>query len=181
MNLTIITGNKNKFEEAKKIFQYLSCVDIDVDEIQSMDSKEVVTKKLGSILKQFKKPFFCEDVSLEINALNKFPGPFIKFFLNSTGNKKIAKIVNSFEDRSAKLICLVGYFDGKKEHYFKGEIKGEIVTPRGVSGFGIDPIFKPINSEKTLSELTMEEKNKISHRYKAYAKLKEHLENEKRL
>ena len=60
-------------------------------------------------------------------------------------------------------------------HFFEGELRGEIVSPRGRYGFEWDKIFKPKGLNKTLAELTMQEKNKISMRIKAVKKLKEFL------
>lgn len=176
--MKFVTGNKNKLEEAKAILQKnIERIDLDVDEIQSLDSNEVIIKKVEEIKKHYSKPFFCEDVSVEFNALNGFPGPLIKFLVTTIKAKGLYKILKDYEDKTATAICSIGYFDGKQTHIFKGELKGEIVKPKGESAFGFDPVFKPIGKKETLAEMTKQEKNEISHRMKALLKLKQYLES----
>ena len=175
--MKFITGNKNKFLEVKKILGGdIQQLDIDVEEIQSLDADKVIKEKVEEIKKHYKGKFFCEDVSLQIKSLNNFPGPLIKYLVKTIGHRGIHKILENYSDKSAIAICKVGYFDGKKTHIFTGQIKGDIVKSQGRSGFGFDPVFKPLGYEETFASMTKEEKNKISHRYKAFTKLKEHLQ-----
>lgn len=176
MQINFITGNQNKFLEVKKLIPNIKRVELDLPEIQELDLKKIIKEKLKSAKKQIKGPIVCEDVSLEINALNKFPGPLVKWFLKKISNDEIYKLIKNYEDNSVNIICLVGFFDGKKDYYFKGEIKAKIVKPRGENGFGFDPIIIPLTSSKTFAEMSKQEKNLLSHRYKAFKKLKEHLE-----
>jgi XTP/dITP diphosphohydrolase len=82
-------------------------------------------------------------------------------------------------DRSAKAQCCVAYWDGSEPHFFFGETAGEIlVEPRGEQGFGWDAWFRPADSKKTYAEMSDEEKDRVSHRGKAYRQLAQHLRGE---
>jgi XTP/dITP diphosphohydrolase len=176
MVLYFITGNKGKFLEAQKDLAptELERKDVDLIEIQSLDAKEVISHKLKEGKKYIEGEFFVEDVSFEINALNKFPGPLIKWFLRTFSNKEIYEMCKAKNNFKARGIATIGYFDGE-EHFFEGIIEGKVVVSRGESGFGWDPIFVPKGKEKTFAEMTLEEKNSISHRGMAIKKFKEFL------
>src|SRR3990172_9691521 len=84
--LCFVTSNKDKVDEAQKNLGIpIEIVDIDIDEIQSMDLKKIVKHKALEAYKRVKKPVFVDDVSFEVRAWNGFPGPFIKF-LQKAGN-----------------------------------------------------------------------------------------------
>ncbi|MCF7901715.1 non-canonical purine NTP pyrophosphatase [Candidatus Woesearchaeota archaeon] len=180
MNLKFITGNENKFEEAKKILSEiceLKQLNINLDEIQTNDSKEVIRHKLQEAKKYEKNNFFVEDNSLELKCLNGFPGPLIKWMYKSIGIIGIHKICKKYEETKASAIITIGYLDETdEEHYFEGIIEGTIVSPRGENGFIWDHIFMPEGCEKTYAEMTKEEKNQISPRKLALEKLKEHIQ-----
>ncbi|MBT6761428.1 RdgB/HAM1 family non-canonical purine NTP pyrophosphatase [archaeon] len=177
MTLYFITGNSHKFAEAKQIISDVEQVKLDLDEIQSMDPKEIIEHKLRHAMKQHKGPLFCEDVSLCINALNGFPGPLVKFWNKSGSVENRVKRVHLSDDHRATVICTIGYFDGKETQFFLGSVEGKIVVPRENSDFGFDPIFEVASSGKTFAEMTVEEKNKVSHRAIALSKLKYFLDS----
>ena len=83
-------------------------------------------------------------------------------------------------DRRARFVCVIAIAaNGEVIETFEGELKGRIIdTPRGSNGFGYDPIFVPDGMDKTLAELSPEEKNQISHRANACRKAVEFVENE---
>lgn len=157
MKLTFITGNKGKFEEAKAIIPDLEQSDIDLVEIQSIDSKEVITHKLHDAKKIVEGNFVVEDNSLYLEALNGLPGPLIKWFLKTVGNDGLYKLAESFNNFNASARVVIGLSkeDGTTE-FFEGEIKGKIVKPRGNNGFGWDPIFEIEGTGKTFAEMTIE-------------------------
>ena len=177
MVLHFITGNSNKFREAKSIIPFIEKLDIELPEIQELDPKKVIEEKLKEAIKKYSGEFFCGDTSIYINCLNGFPGPLIKWFLKALGNKGIYELVSKYEDKGVVAKTVIGYADGKTVKFFEGVLKGEIVSPRGKENFGWDPIFKPLGFEKTLAEMSLEEKNEISMRKKALEKLKEYLES----
>ncbi len=175
--LYFITGNEGKFKEAKAVLDgavELEQLDIDLSEIQSLDSHEVIQEKLKEASKMQKGSFIIEDVSVEIKCLNGFPGPLIKWFWKSLGNEGIAELVERYENREVEAKAIVGYLS-EEVKYFEASIQGKIVKPRGENGWGWDPIFEVDGTSKTLAELTDDEKNEVSMRKKAFEKLREYL------
>ncbi len=179
--LYFITGNKNKFAEAKKEMLPIELVqkEIDLAEIQSLDSKEVIEHKLKEATKHFKGEFIVDDVSFTLDAMNGLPGPLIKFFLKSIGKKGIYNLCKPSGNFKAEAKATIGYTDGKEVLFFEGIVKGKVVEPIAESDFGWDPIFQPEGFNKTFAEMSLEEKNKISHRGKAIKKFKEYYLNKK--
>jgi len=124
---------------------------------------------------------FADDTGLEITALNGAPGIYSARYAGEgcTFDDNMNKVLANLEgetNRSARfrtVICLI--LEGK-EYFFEGEIKGEILTSRvGEQGFGYDPIFKPEGYQLTFAQMTVEQKNTISHRGLAVQKLVEFL------
>ena len=91
------------------------------------------------------------------------------------GYPKLAELVFKYPDHQAEAKAVIGYFDQTNIRFFEGVISGQIVLPRGETNFGWDIIFQPDRFDKTFAEMTIEEKNKISHRRLAFEKLKEYL------
>lgn len=166
-----ITSNDDKFQEAKKQFPTLKQYSLDITEIQSLDLKKIVQHKLAQAYNSLKKPCIVEDTSLELADLQGMPGPFIKYFAKALGQEGIARIANT---SAARAVCCIGYHDGTTTHYFFGDMKGTITTPKG-RGFGFDVIFIPENKTLRISELSPEYKNMYSHRARALKQLKEYL------
>ena len=175
-DLFFITGNAGKFEEAQAFIPEIKQLDLDLDEMQSLDAHKIIKHKLEEAQKHHKGSFIVEDVSVYIDGMNGLPGPLIKWFLSTVGCEGLAKLTKVFGN-AASAKCIVGYFDGQKTEFFEGEANGIIVAPRGSSGFGFDKIFIPKGYKKTFGEMPKEEKNKISMRKIAFEKLKEHLKN----
>jgi len=177
MTLYFITGNKNKFSEVKAIIPNVEQLDIDLPEIQDIDAKKIIRAKLLEALNYKQAEFIVEDTSLYFECLNGLPGPLIKWFMKTIGNDGLFNIAEKLGNNKAEAKTIIGYAKNPKEiYYFEGSVKGKIVSPRGKSGFGWDPIFQPEGFSKSFAELTPEEKNKISMRRIALNKLKEFLE-----
>jgi len=175
--LYFITGNKNKFSEVKAIIPNVEQLDIDLPEIQDIDAKKIISAKLLEALNYKQAEFIVEDTSLYLECLNGLPGPLIKWFMKTIGNDGLFNIAEKLGNNKAEAKTIIGYAKNPKEiYYFEGSVKGKIVSPRGKSGFGWDPIFQPEGFSKSFAELTPEEKNKISMRRIALNKLKEFLE-----
>jgi non-canonical purine NTP pyrophosphatase (RdgB/HAM1 family) len=177
MVLHFITGNRGKLKEVKEIIPEVEQIDLDLLEIQELDSRKIIEEKLKEAIKQKKGEFFCEDTSVYINSLNGLPGPLIKWFLKTIGDRGIWELVRDRKDKSARAVTCIGYTDGKEIRFFEGEILGEISEPRGEGGFGWDKIFKPKGSERTFGEMNLEEKSRISMRKIALVKLKKYLDS----
>ncbi len=182
MALYFITGNRNKFSEVRAIIPDVMQLDINVQEIQSIDAKEVVRAKLLEASKHVGGEFIVEDTSLYLDCMNGLPGPLIKWFMKTVGNDGLFGIANGFNNTRAEAKTIIGYARNAKEiYYFEGSIKGEIIAPKGVSGFGWDPIFQPDGYCKSFAEFSEEEKNSMSMRYIAINKLKDFMSRDKKI
>lgn len=175
MSYYFITGNNDKLKEAKSILGDVNNINLDLPEIQSLDPQEIIKEKLKIVTKEHNGKFFVEDTSLYIECLNGFPGPLIKFFLQSLGNQGIYDLVKKYQNKNAIAKTVIGYSNGRDVHFFTGVLYGKIVSPLGNNGFGWDRIFMPDGHNKTLAEMNFEEKNKISMRKESLRKLKEYL------
>ena len=180
--LYFVTGNNNKFNEVLRSFQQedlnytMEQLKMDPTEIQAETVKEVALFKLNSIKEKIDNSFFIEDAGFFVyTPLKGFPGVYSSYVLKTIGNEGIIKLINKFENSVAYFeAVIVLYFKPLDRIFtFEGKIKGKVSRQiRGEEGFGFDPIFIPdLNSDKTFAELSMEEKNKISHRGQAIRKL----------
>lgn len=163
--LYFITGNPGKFSEVQKLIPNIQQLNIDLPEIQSLSSREVIKQKLLEARKHHKGELLVEDTELSIDCLNGFPGAFIKFFEESLGLKGISELVSKYKTHTATTKSVFGFCDKDgKVTFYEGIQKGKIVSPRGKNGFGFDPIFQPINQSKTYAEISGKEKEKYKMR-----------------
>ena len=175
--ITFITGNQNK---ADYLVRYLGFpvrhVKLDLDEIQSLDLKEIVEHKVRQAYDKIKSPVIVEDVSLEFEALGGLPGPFIRFFVEKVPFETICSMVSG-ENRKAMARCVFGYFDGETSKLFEGKLGGKIAkTPAGEKGYGWDKFFIPDGYDMTRAELGEEDDQKTYLKLKPFAELKAFLE-----
>jgi non-canonical purine NTP pyrophosphatase (RdgB/HAM1 family) len=117
-----------------------------------------------------------EDTSLYLDCLNGLPGPLIKWFLHGLGNEGLYNVCDRMGDFGCEAKTIIGYSDGVDFKFFEGSVRGKIVSPKGDSKFGWEPIFLPEGQDKRYSEMSFGEKNRISMRRIALDKLKEHLD-----
>jgi inosine triphosphate pyrophosphatase len=180
--LNFVSGNAKKFEEVCAIIKpelpdiEIKQVSIDLPELQG-EPEEIVAAKLKIALDKAKGPLIVEDTSLCFNAIKELPGPYIKTFLSKLGTSGLYKMVHAYEDHSGYAQCIFGMAKGKKDlpKIFIGRTHGDIVPPRGPENFGWDPVFQPKDNDKTYAEMDKDEKNSLSHRYKALKQLIEWL------
>ncbi|MCM8785677.1 MAG: RdgB/HAM1 family non-canonical purine NTP pyrophosphatase [Candidatus Omnitrophica bacterium] len=187
----LATKNKNKIIEIKNIIGneievLFPSEDIEFPEESGRTLEENAYIKALHFSKYIKDHYVVgEDSGLFIEKLNGLPGINSARFSGERDDRKniekLLKMMEEFkekEDRKGKFItvaCLLG--KGEKK-FFKGEIDGIITfQPRGINGFGYDPVFEIPEIGKTFAELSLEEKNKISHRTRAFLKLKDYLIN----
>lgn len=188
--MILATNNKGKLRENKEIFNDYEIyslkekgIFIEVDENQP-DFEGNAKKKAKEIYEIAKEEVIADDSGLCISALNDFPGVLTHRYIgeNATDEERNADLIKrleGIEDRSAKIVCVMAYYDGKEFLIGKGVLNGKITTaPRGENGFGFDPIFE-IDNEKTLAEIPLEEKNTLSARYLAALDLKQKIKNYK--
>ena len=169
--LHFVTGSLPKFNEAKAILPLIERIDLDLPEIQELDQKKIIEAKLAAARQQGLNNIIVEDTGLYLEALNwKLPGPFIKWFLKSLSMQELSEL--AAKSPAAYAQTDIGYWSSDLESpvFFEGQIKGSIVAQRG-QGFGWDVIFQPEGKNKTFAEISLEEKNLISHRSQAFKKL----------
>ncbi len=177
--LNFITSNPKKvFEFQKRLLPFkVKQLYIELEEIQSIDPDAIIKHKLKEAFKHHKGPFLIEDVSLFLECLGgKLPGPFIKFFNEYLGAKGITQIAQVTKQLGAKAVVIIAYAKSmNKVKFFKSEVRGKIVSPRGKYKFGFDQFFVPNGYTQTLSE--MKEKGDFAHspRSKTIDKLKKYL------
>ncbi len=181
------SGNKGKIKEVKNIFketdfEIISLYDLgEVPEIieDGETFEENSLKKAMEINKIHKLPTVADDSGLSVDQLDGKPGVYSARYAGENctyddNNKKILQELNSYQEpHSASFICCAVYYDGKDKYKTIGELPGKIIKEfRGKNGFGYDPIFIPDGFDVTLAEMSVDEKNKISHRSRAFNKLK---------
>ncbi len=177
-NITFITGNQKKADYLAKYLGFpVDHVKLDLDEIQSLNLKEIVEHKVRQAYEKIKKPVIVEDVSLEFAALGRLPGTFIKFFVDEVPFENICSMIDG-KTRKATARCVFGYFDGQELKLFEGGLDGEIATtPSGENGYGWDKIFIPQGYTVTRASLEEKDDQKTYLQIKPFAKLKEFLES----
>lgn len=179
MQLFYITGNPNKVREAQLLLPEITQLDIDLPEIQDIDPHAIIKHKLLEAGRHHQGAFIVEDVSFVMHCLNGLPGPLIKWFIKTIGISGIYRIAAGHNDFRATVSANLGYRDEHGQiHYFEGKVEGKIVSPRGESNFGFDPIFQPSGHAKTYAQMATAEKNQVSHRSLAFRKLRDHLATE---
>ena len=184
INLIFATSNQNKVLEIQKIlpkkFNIKSLKDLnyfeDVPENENTIEGNAVFKA-KYIYKKFNINVFADDTGLEVEALNGEPGVHSARYAGKTRNsekniKKLLKNLKNIKNRNARFKTVIALIIDNKLHTFSGIVEGYILgSPKGNNGFGYDPIFCPNGFDKSFAELTIKEKNLISHRSLAMKKL----------
>ena len=190
IKLLFATHNKNKLKEISSSldhrFNLLSLSDVNFqDEIPEdfQTLQENAEQKARTVQKATKLDCFADDTGLEVDALQGRPGVYSARYAGepSSSERNMAKLLDELKtstQRSAQfrtVICLL--FKGSK-YFFEGKVEGEILLHQtGKDGFGYDPIFKPQGYSKSFAEMSLVEKNKISHRARAFKKMLDFLKN----
>ena len=188
MDLIISSNNKNKINEIKKL---LSSLDINVLSLSDINFNEEILEtgstfsqnsyiKAKTIFDKYHMPVIADDSGLEVEALGGKPGVYSHRYAgedcNDTANNlKLIEELNGVLNRNANYTCDICYINKNGEvKHSTGKCYGIICNnPKGENGFGYDPYFYIESLGKTMAELDMDEKNKISHRAKALNQLKE--------
>lgn len=188
-SIVIASDNLNKIKEYQDklidimLIPYKNLVDIEI--IESGNTfKENALIKAKTVALATNKTSIGDDSGIIVNALPNELGVFSKRFskakTTSSNNQLLLEKLKDKTNRSAQFITVIClYIPGEKPRFYQGKLLGEILDkPRGNNGFGYDPLFYLKTKNKTLAELSLSEKNKLSHRAKAIDKLKKDLENE---
>ena len=187
MKVVIATHNKDKLKELKKGFSTLTIdlVDLfsfpEVGEIieDGKTLKENALIKAKAVYDITGLPAIADDTGLEVEALGGKPGVFTARFAGencsySDNVNKMLKVMKNIKkiDRGAIFKTVMAFYDGKEELFAEGFVKGIITeNKKRLAGFGYDPIFYVVEEGKTFAEMTIEQKNIISHRGRAIKNL----------
>jgi non-canonical purine NTP pyrophosphatase (RdgB/HAM1 family) len=166
----LVTANPSKLAEARRICGLgLEAVELELPEIQSLDLYEVLRAKGREAYQRLGRPVVVEETGLELAALNGFPGPLVKWMLEVVGAEGIAHAASVLGDTRAIARCALLYLDDEHEVDAEGTTEGELVTPpRGDRGFGWDPVFLPDGGSRTYGEMSPSDKDRMSHRARAW-------------
>jgi non-canonical purine NTP pyrophosphatase (RdgB/HAM1 family) len=167
-----VTGRAEKALEAERLGFRFERVNVELTEIQALDPGEIVGAKARAAWAKLKRPVLVEDSGLAIRAWGGFPGGLVKWLEKSAGLEAIARMLDAFPDRAATATCAAAYYDGVRVVAGRGEVSGAIaVSPRGEGGFGWDSLFVPLGEERTFAEMSGAEKDRVSHRRRAWEEL----------
>jgi len=171
------TSNLGKVKEAQAILGEVEQVRVDYEEKRGESCEEVVRAAISGVFAEVGKPVFIEDSGLFIDGLGGFPGTYSAYVFKRLGCGGILKLLGGKDGRSAKFISSIAYQEPSSEPFVATcSVQGTIsMGMRGESGFGYDPVFIPDGQDLTFAEMG-EEKNRISHRWLALQKLRNHLQ-----
>ena len=190
-DIMIATSNKGKVREYKSLLEPLGYIVHDLSELDPIEIdengstfQENALIKAKSIKDKCNMIVIADDSGLEIDALNKEPGIHSARYLEghdySYKNKVLLERMKGKTNRTARFVCAIALCDETGDHLFTGVMEGKINDQAaGDNGFGYDPIFLVEQFGKTSAQLTMEQKNSVSHRGIATRELLDYLKGEK--
>jgi XTP/dITP diphosphohydrolase len=180
MEICFATNNSNKIKEVQKLvgekYELLSLADIGCFEELPEEQATLegnAAQKAMYVYQKYGINCFADDTGLEVDALNGAPGVFSARYAgpqrsNEDNIQLLLKNLSKEHVRSASFRTIIYAIIDGNESSFEGRVLGEILSEyKGDEGFGYDPIFKPVGFELSFAQMTLEEKNKISHRAKA--------------
>jgi len=189
MELIFATHNENKVLEIKNLIQknikLLSLSDIGfkgeiIEDGNSLHENSLIKAKF--IRSKYGINCFADDTGLEVHSLNNEPGIYSSRYagypINTNNNiKKLINNLERFNNKSARFRTVISLIINENIYSFEGVVNGNIIKEiKGKKGFGYDPIFIPNGYNKTFAELSLKEKNLISHRSIAVNKMIRFLE-----
>ena len=186
--LVFATNNHHKLEEVRAklngsfevvSLQETGCFDDIPETADTLEGNALL--KARYVFEKFGIDCFADDTGLEINALNGAPGVYSAHFAGEarSAEKNIQKVLDLMQGKQNREACfrsVIALIKNGTTTFFEGKVCGKIAeSPAGNTGFGYDPIFVPDGYTKSFAELSLEEKNNISHRALAVEKLVEFL------
>ena len=188
VKLIFATHNRNKFQEIEALMpasiQLMSLYDLKLEEEipeTGVTLEENAAQKSFYVYERFGYACFADDTGLEVAVLNGAPGVFSARYAGEQKRAednidKLLHELHEVEDRRARFRTAISLVIEGEERRFEGIVDGTILKERsGTEGFGYDPIFQPEGYERSFAEMTMKEKNAISHRGRAVEKLLNYL------
>lgn len=188
MKLVFASNNKNKIKEIKSLLpegiEILSLEDIGcvIDIPETADTIEGnALMKANFIKRHYGYDCFADDTGLEVNSLNGAPGVYSARYASESRDdkanmEKLLLNLTESQDRSAHFKTVIALHYKGEQKLFTGLVEGIILKKAtGNEGFGYDPIFQADGMNKSFAEISLSDKNKVSHRAKALKKLIEFL------
>ena len=185
MKIVFATNNSHKLAEISDLlggsFKLLSLKDIDFSEDIPEDYptlEENAIFKARFINMYSGMSVFADDTGLEIDALQGRPGVHSARFAGKKKDfeaniDKVLLLLDGVVNRKARFRTIIALIHDGREYFFEGQVNGKIICERrGKGGFGYDPVFVPDGKELTFAEMSLTDKNKISHRAVAFEKLR---------
>jgi XTP/dITP diphosphohydrolase len=184
MTFCFATNNAHKLAEVRSLLEGKITI-VSLKEIGCHEELEETTgtitgnsqQKAEYVSKNYHVNCFADDSGLEVEALEGLPGVDSAIYAgphrsHDDNIKLLLKNLDGISNRSARFVTVITLVAAQAVYQFEGELRGKIILEkRGSGGFGYDPVFMPEGFPKTLAEMSMEEKNKISHRARAIEKL----------
>ena len=182
--IVFATNNAHKLDEVRDVLtgkyeivslKELGCTDDIPETADTLEGNALL--KAQYINQKYGVDCFADDTGLEVAALDGEPGVYSARYAGESNNaqanmQKLLGKLESATDRSACFRTVIALNENGETHMFEGRVDGHIaLTPQGNEGFGYDPIFVPEGFDKSFACLGLKEKNKISHRARAVAKL----------
>ena len=190
MKLVFATNNAHKLHEIQKLLddsiELMSLNDIGCDEdiSENQDTLEGnAAEKSFFIYNKYGVNCFADDTGLEIEALNGEPGVYSARYAGEERNAEsnmnlVLNKLSKIKNRKARFRTVISLVIDGQETQFEGVVDGRILEEKlGTTGFGYDPIFQPEELNLSFAQMSLDEKNKISHRGRAVHKLVEYLKN----
>lgn len=184
--IVFATNNPHKLEEARAILagmvnvlslEQIGCHDDIPETAETLAGNALI--KARWINSKYGVDCFADDTGLMVDALDGAPGVYSARFAGehcspADNIRLLLEKLNGVDNRSAKFSTVVALILDGREHLFEGSVSGHIAKDlKGAAGFGYDPVFVPENSDISFAEMKPEDKNSISHRGRAMAKLAE--------
>jgi XTP/dITP diphosphohydrolase len=189
--LIFATANRHKLEEVQTLlgddFELLVPADFgymaDIPETGNTLGHNAL-EKARFVAEKFNLPCFSDDTGLEVDALHGEPGAFSARYAGDARDPQanlqlVLQRLEGQTQRSARFRCVVALIMAGRERLFEGKVEGIILqAPQGLKGFGYDPIFRPEGYDCSFAELSMAQKNELSHRGKAIRQLVDFLQRQ---
>ena len=188
MELVFATNNNNKLKEIQaavgeniqlKNLSDINCFDDIPETSETLEGNAL--QKAEYIYTNYSINCFADDTGLEIDALNGEPGVYSARYAGpqreaEDNMAKVLELMKTETNRKARFRTIMALIIDDQKYLFEGVVEGQILTEKmGKDGFGYDPIFQPDGYSSSFAEMSLSDKNKISHRAKAVHKLVEFL------
>jgi XTP/dITP diphosphohydrolase len=183
-SICLVTNNKHKVEELKillddtfeiKTLKEIGCIEDIAETADTLEGNSLL--KAQFVFNTYDMDCISDDSGLEVEALNGEPGVYSARYAGEHGNHEknmdfLLKNLEGIANRKARFRTVITLILNGAVELFEGTVEGQIIEEkRGQKGFGYDPIFIPNDYQITFAEMTMEEKNPISHRGRAVQKM----------